>query len=196
MKQGFCRGYGQLAPVVSRPFIVRFFVHRSFVQAENPGLNIALWNQSRDSLGISINSPFSVIKQRLIELAQPLLNRASIRVNYHDQLSSGPGLTTAICTYLDGELIPDPILSTPRARGRRPERHLMSIQSVLFQISVDEHLVAGVFQKGRRPEMAYSPSLSSHPRAINSEGCRLPSGSILNSSVRTCPFSSRKKRNP
>jgi hypothetical protein len=126
-------------------FVVNFFVHRFRVQAKNPGLNIALRNQPRDSFGIGVNNLFSVVEQCLIKLPQAFFNRICIRVYDNNQLSLG--MTAAILARFPYELSPNPILSASRARRRLPNSYLMSVQPALYQISIDEHLVAGIFYK-------------------------------------------------
>src|ERR1022692_1826482 len=107
-----------------RLFVVSLFAYRFRVQAKNPSLDIALWNQPRDPFCIGVNNRFSAVEQCLIELPQPVLNRIRIRIDDHYQFSSGTGLTAAILARFLYKLSPDPIFSASCARWGLPNSNL------------------------------------------------------------------------
>jgi len=94
------------------PLIISFFIHFLLIQTKNPCLDITLWDQPRNLLGIGINGAYPVFLQRLGDLPQSFLNRTGVRVYHHDQCCSSPGLTASILAYLRGNLSPHPMFST------------------------------------------------------------------------------------
>ncbi len=59
-----------------------FLVNNTRIQAENPSLDITLWNQPRNLVPLNIDRLPPAILQCLIELRQSILNRMNIRIDH------------------------------------------------------------------------------------------------------------------
>jgi hypothetical protein len=114
------------------------------MQTENPGLDIALWNQPRNLLMLNINALFSTILQGLIELPPSILNRMSVCIDYYDQRSLG--VTAAVHVHFLDKRFPHPTFGVPLARGRTLNPHVAVSHPALFEISAGKHFMMGVFQ--------------------------------------------------
>jgi len=64
--------------------MIGFFVHRAFVEAKNPCLDIPFGDQTGDLLGSSVNRLFSTVAQCLVKLLQSILNGTCVRIDYYN----------------------------------------------------------------------------------------------------------------
>jgi len=83
------------------------------IQAKNPSLDIAFWNQSGNLIVLDINALLSDVLQCLIELPPSILNGMSVCIDNYNERSFG--VTSAVFIHFREEGFPHPSFGVPPA---------------------------------------------------------------------------------
>src|SRR5205809_2512974 len=113
------------------------------IEAKNPGLNIAFWDQPGDLLTLHIHRLFSAVVQCLVELLQSLSNSICVCIDHHDQL--GSRMPATIYAYFLAKCFPYPILSASPPRCRAINLYLMFLYPASLEVSDDQHFMMAIF---------------------------------------------------